>query len=130
MSISTEGVTVPEWDLADRLTKSLRVAGMSAQEMADYLEVHRNSVSAWINGRVKPSGQTIRLWALRTGVPHKWLKEGIESDRPDGPSGGGKLPDDATTDLPVRRQAGTVSYITPAYGDDERGDDAAEPDAA
>lgn len=119
MSISTDGVTVPEWDLADRLTKSLRVAGMSTQEMADYLEVHRNSVSAWINGRVKPSGQTIRLWALRTGVPHKWLKEGIESDRPDGPNGGGQHTEDDTPNLQVRRHGtGNIRVFPGQYTED------------
>lgn len=125
MSISTEGVIVPEWDLADRLTKSLRVAGMSAQEMADYLEVHRNSVSAWMNGRVTPSGQTIRLWALRTGVPHKWLKEGVEPSSPDGPNGGGRPLDDETTNLPVRRRGTGKVCIFPGQRVDESESDAA-----
>jgi transcriptional regulator with XRE-family HTH domain len=121
MSISTDGVAIPEWDLADRLSKSLRVAGMTAQEMADYLEVHRNSVSAWMNGRIMPSGQTIRLWALRTGVPYEWVRNGVNpSDSPDGP-GGGKRLDDSTPDLPVRSPACPVIPIFP-------GADAAAPD--
>lgn len=89
MSTSTEGLPVPEWDLADRLGKSLRVGGLSVQEMADYLEVHRNSVSAWINGRTPPSAQTIRLWAMRTGVPYRWLRDGVAGtgNGPDGDGG-------------------------------------------
>lgn len=90
MSTSTEGSSVPQWDLADRLGKSLRVSGLSVQDMADYLEVHRNSVSAWINGRTPPTGQTVRLWAMRTGVPYRWLRDGIESD-PTPPKGGGEV---------------------------------------
>jgi hypothetical protein len=41
-------VPVPAWDLADRLRKTLRESGVGVQEMADYLEVSRNTVSAWI----------------------------------------------------------------------------------
>ena len=87
MSTSTEGLAVPEWDLADRLGKSLRVAHLSVQEMADYLEVHRNTVSAWINGRTPPGAQTIRLWAMRTGVPYRWLRDGV-ADPGHGPGDG------------------------------------------
>jgi transcriptional regulator with XRE-family HTH domain len=78
---------VPTWDLADRMRKSLREAGISVQYMADYLDVARGTVSTWINGRITPSRQTIRLWALATGVPFEWLHDGIETVdlEPDGP---------------------------------------------
>jgi transcriptional regulator with XRE-family HTH domain len=64
---------VPEWDLADRMRKALRVAGIGPQEMADYLGVSRQSVGNWISGRVEPSLQTLRLWSIRTGVPLEWV---------------------------------------------------------
>lgn len=67
---------VPRWDLADRLRKSLRIAGIGVQEMADYLGVSRGSISNWISGRNRPSAPTIRLWALRTGVSYGWLRKG------------------------------------------------------
>lgn len=67
---------VPEFDLADRMRKGLRIAGMTVQEMADYLGVTRTTVSNWINGHVPPSKQTQRLWALRTGVDFDWLQTG------------------------------------------------------
>lgn len=67
---------VPEWDTADRMRKALREAGISVQEMADYLGVARNTVSTWINGRIRPSKQTLRLWAMRCGVSFSWLSEG------------------------------------------------------
>jgi transcriptional regulator with XRE-family HTH domain len=67
---------VPQWDTADRLRKALRTANVSVQEIADYLGVSRTSASNWINGRIDPSTQTLRLWALRTGVSYTWLRDG------------------------------------------------------
>lgn len=90
MSTSTEGLLVPEWDLADRLRKSLRVANLGVQDMADYLDVSRNTVSAWINGRTPPSTQSLRLWALRTAVPYVWLLTG--KYLPGDPRGGAPEP--------------------------------------
>ena len=73
---TTTSVVVPEFDRADRMRKALRVAGISVQDIAEYLGVARNTVSTWINGRIDPSIQTVRLWALRTGVPYEWLQTG------------------------------------------------------
>jgi transcriptional regulator with XRE-family HTH domain len=67
---------IPTWDVADRMRKALRFSGVGVQEIADYLGVSRNTVSTWINGRIEPSKQTVRLWALRTGVPFEWLETG------------------------------------------------------
>lgn len=64
-------------DLADRMRKALRLSGIGVQEMADYLDVARGTVGTWINGRITPSSQTVRLWALRTGVPYEWLRDGF-----------------------------------------------------
>jgi transcriptional regulator with XRE-family HTH domain len=75
--MSTESAElVPEWDRADRMRKALRTSGVGVQQIADYLGVRRNTVSNWINGRINPSTQTLRLWALRTGVPYEWLTTG------------------------------------------------------
>lgn len=67
---------VPEFDLADRMRKALRASDTGVQEIADYLGVVRNTVSNWINGKITPSKQTLRLWALRTGVDFDWLQTG------------------------------------------------------
>lgn len=72
----TEAEQVPRWDTADRMRKALRTSHVSIEEMADYLGVSRRSVGNWINGRIEPSAQTVRLWALRTGVPFTWLCHG------------------------------------------------------
>ena len=76
---------IPQFDQADRMRKSLRDTAIGVQEMADYLEVSRNTVSTWINGRVPPSSQTLRLWAMRCGVPLEWLRDGIDPDPGDAP---------------------------------------------
>jgi transcriptional regulator with XRE-family HTH domain len=78
-------VGVPQWDTSDRMRKALRHAGIGVQEMADYLDVSRNTVSTWINGRISPSTQTLRLWAMRCGVSFSWLANGDTT----GPINGG-----------------------------------------
>lgn len=67
---------MPQWDVADRLRKAMRHAGLGVQDMAGYLGVTRGTVSTWINGRIVPSTQTLRLWALRCGVSYDWLAGG------------------------------------------------------
>ncbi len=64
---------VPDWDLADRMRKALRHAGVTPGQMAGYLGVSRQSVSNWTSGRVEPSFQTVRLWSIRTGVDLEWV---------------------------------------------------------
>ena len=64
------------WDVADRMRKGLREANVGISEMASYLGVGRNTVSTWINGKIQPSTQTLRLWALRTGTDYEWLAYG------------------------------------------------------
>ncbi len=86
MSIESSAGHVPQWDMADRMRKSLREAGVNVQDMADYLDVNRNTISNWINGHNSPPTAAMRLWAMRCGVPYEWLKDGIESSEP-GPGG-------------------------------------------
>ena len=81
-----------EFDLADRMRKALRVSGVASSEMAEYLGVTAGTVSTWINGRITPSTQTLRLWALRTGVPFGWLSTGMTNPRQGDPDGGSTLP--------------------------------------
>lgn len=107
---------VPEWDQSDRMRKALRVADISVAEIAEYLDVARNTVSTWINGHIEPSTQTLRLWALRTGVPYEWLKTGETGS---GPTGPGKASHDAASPgfSSTRRYPGIVASL---------GDDTAE----
>jgi transcriptional regulator with XRE-family HTH domain len=80
---------IPQFDMADRLRKALRVADLSVQDIADYLGVSRNTVSAWINGRTVPNKASLMLWAMRTGVPLEWLQTG-ESPGQGGPGPGAR----------------------------------------
>ena len=82
--MSTATGTVPEITQGDRMRVSLRHAGLG-QEMATYLDVTRGAVGNWINDRVTPSKQTMRLWALRCGVPLEWLESGKAPTLPSGP---------------------------------------------
>ena len=76
MSEQPAASNLPDWDVADRMRKSLRHAGLGVQEMADYLDVDRSTVSTWINGRIEPSTKTVRAWAMRTGIAYEWFCHG------------------------------------------------------
>lgn len=96
----------------DRLRKSLQLADITSQEMADYLEVSRNTVSRWINDEREPNRSFVRLWALRTGVPLEWIETGEVKDETPSPDGDGvssPLPDlnrrPALYEFPVHRLA-------------------------
>jgi transcriptional regulator with XRE-family HTH domain len=65
------------------MRKALRDADIGVHDMADYLGVARNTVSTWINGRHPASMQTMRLWAMRCGVPYEWLRSGDDTSPPD-----------------------------------------------
>ena len=65
-----------EWDQSDRLAKALRHAGVSRQEMADYLGVHPNTISNYVHGHIQPDKRTLMLWAARCGVSFEWLDTG------------------------------------------------------
>lgn len=109
--MSTQTHTRPElqWDLADRLRKSLRISGVTSNAMGEYLDLSRTSISAYINGRTHPDQRTLRLWALRTGVPLEWLEHG--ADPGDDPDGGGEVPHtDGGSGSPMRGMDPTRPY--------------------
>jgi transcriptional regulator with XRE-family HTH domain len=84
MTEATSAGRIPHFGLHDRMRLVLRDRGISVGAMAEYLDVARETVSSWINGHVRPSTQTLRLWALRTGVPYEWLVTGEVPVPPDG----------------------------------------------
>ena len=89
MSIEPVSFDQLKFTQADRMRKSLHVADMSVQEMAEYLDVSRNTVSRWINDEREPKRSFVRLWALRTGVPLEWLETGEVKDETPSPDGEG-----------------------------------------
>lgn len=70
--------------MSDRLRKALAHADVSSNEMAQYLEVSRHTISNWINGRTRPPATATKLWAMRCGVPYSWLVSGVERQTADG----------------------------------------------
>jgi hypothetical protein len=62
--------------VADRLKRSLRYAGLSNHEMADYMQCHRNTIGSWVRGKARMRPVFIRVWADRTGVPAEWIRTG------------------------------------------------------
>lgn len=80
-----------EFNQSDRMDKALRLSGVTGREMADYLGITPSTVSRYINGKADVPLQTLRLWALRTGVPFRWLQTG-ETPAGPRPDGGEMLP--------------------------------------
>ncbi|WP_430539286.1 helix-turn-helix domain-containing protein [Microbacterium dauci] len=78
-------------DFAERLSFAQRRSGLGVQEIADRLDVSRNAVSTWINGRNKPRPRDLKAFALLTGYPVLWLETG-EAPHGGGAPTGGSLP--------------------------------------
>lgn len=72
-----------EWDLTDRMRKAMRVGDVSVQQLADVLDVNRNTVGNYLSGRTVPARATLAAWAYLTGVPFAWLISGAVPDGPE-----------------------------------------------
>jgi transcriptional regulator with XRE-family HTH domain len=70
---------VPEFELCDRLRRSLRMLPLSNAEVAEIMGVRRETVSTWLTGQRKPSHTTLMIWADMTGVDLGWLETGTAS---------------------------------------------------
>jgi transcriptional regulator with XRE-family HTH domain len=69
---------------------ALEAAGVSVEDMADTLGVHRNTVHNYMGGRTHPRKLVLQAWAVRCGVPYTWLVTGETA--PPRPSGDGRRP--------------------------------------
>jgi transcriptional regulator with XRE-family HTH domain len=74
--LATQRPEVPPWTLGWRLLRALAWAGLTAEQMADELGIHRTTVSRWTHDRGRPTKGYLKLWALRCGVPYEWLVSG------------------------------------------------------
>lgn len=99
-------VVVPDWTLADRMRKARLHAGLEQTEIAADLGISRQSVGNYENGRTKPLRVVLMAWAMRTGVPLAWLRDGVMSQ----PS-----PDDGGPTAPYPHSAGAVCELTHSY---------------
>lgn len=71
--VHVSNIEQPQWTLADRLRKAREQSGLSQQELAEQARIARGTVSAAENGRRRPSGSVVSMWALATGVSRDWL---------------------------------------------------------
>ncbi len=84
MTTSPAGI-IPEWTIADRLRKARELTGLERIEFADELNINRNTVTNYESGKTKRHQSIVlRAWAMRTGVPLRWLETGESGIGPDG----------------------------------------------
>lgn len=76
---------VPHIEPRHRMRIALEHAHVSMGEMAELLEVSGNTVGNYLAGRSVPSAATLRVWAMRCGVPLDWIRYGTENDDDGGP---------------------------------------------
>jgi len=69
---------IPPWELHHRLSRSLEFAGVSIPDMADTLGVAETTMRNYLSGRTRPRRGALTAWALRTGVPLRWIEYGDE----------------------------------------------------
>ena len=72
------------WTFGEVLAKTRNMAGLSAQDMADRLHVHRNTISNWERGKTLPSHTDLIVWAQITNVPVGLLESSQGWMSPDG----------------------------------------------
>jgi transcriptional regulator with XRE-family HTH domain len=77
--------TVPEWTVHDRLRKAREFAGLSQSELGEDVGISRRSISAYENGAATPNRPVLLSWALRCGVPLRWLNGGEWAPRGSNP---------------------------------------------
>ena len=83
----TEYTQIPAWNIHDRCRKAREVAGLDQAQLAERIEVSRATISNYETGFVtKLRPIVLRQWALATGVPIEWLRDG-ESPHPRSPGG-------------------------------------------
>lgn len=71
-------VTIPEFDLADRIRKALREADLNGKQAAHALGVTQSAISYWINGTSQPTRRYLASLSALTGVSLEWLIEGVD----------------------------------------------------
>jgi transcriptional regulator with XRE-family HTH domain len=76
MTVSPAVGIVPEWTIGDRLRKARELTGLEKAEFAAQLDVSRNTITNYEQGKVKPRTVVLRAWAMRCGVSLEWLRDG------------------------------------------------------
>lgn len=92
MTSAYEQGTVPDFAMRHRLQLAREHAGYTRQQLADAIEVSRNTVLNAETGKTAPRKLMINAWALACGVPASWLATGTQSGPQGGPPGSLLLP--------------------------------------
>lgn len=88
-------VTVPQFDVGDRLRKAREVTGLDRITFAERVGIARSTVTNVELGHRRPSNLVIRAWADFTGVPAEWILYGYTPrDSNPEPAGLGHLASD------------------------------------
>lgn len=67
---------IPTWTVGDRCRKAREDRGYGSAEFATLIGVSRNTIGNVESGRVQPRKIVLNAWALVTGVPLEWLRDG------------------------------------------------------
>lgn len=71
---------IPAVTLGWRIRMAIEFADVKVQDIADELDVSRNTVGRWMHDTGKPPRDGfVKLIALRTGVPYEWIRYGVEA---------------------------------------------------
>jgi transcriptional regulator with XRE-family HTH domain len=73
---------------------------MSVNQMAEYLECNRNTITNYLNRNSRPSPAKVHVWAKITGVPYEWLRDGTWPDEDMWPVEDEAVTNDDRADLP------------------------------
>ncbi|MCB4209178.1 helix-turn-helix domain-containing protein [Arthrobacter sp. UM1] len=76
MSIEAVGI-IPTWSIGDRLRKARELAGFDQGQLANALDISRNTVSNYEKGNVEPRKIVLKAWSFTTGVSLTWLETGV-----------------------------------------------------
>ncbi|QKY80038.1 immunity repressor [Gordonia phage Doggs] len=115
MTSAYESGKIPEIQVHHRLRIAREWAGLEQSELADRIGISRQSVSKAESGKTEPRRITLNAWALATGVPVSWLRNG-ETPGTDGPGGdgdGGVTPPTPNADKSSSRDSAGQAIIVP-----------------
>lgn len=80
-SLPTTGTgAVPAFTLGDRLRKARESAHMEMKDLADLIDIHRQSVASYEQGKSMPKRHVLLSWSMVTGVDLRWIVEGVATD--------------------------------------------------
>jgi len=79
---------VPNFEMRHRLQLAREFAGLGRGELADRMEISRNSVINAETGRTTPRKIVLNAWAMACGVPVTWILTGEQPGDHPGPTSG------------------------------------------